>query len=198
MTLPGSLSHGTHGDDWVGRKLRDLEAQIRALTTAQSLQNASVSTGTLSIDAGGTFQLTSADGVAVFLANSEGLAVPFLPLGQWVDVSGSTVQTASASWATLQVCDGYRHHPSIAVSVLVVTDAATTGDVQVLTGAGQLIGSHSTAAGTSETVTLGPLVAPVDNAAVYPEPISYQIQARVTSGTGKIGVRGLSCFGLQG
>lgn len=179
MTLPGSVSHGLHGDDWQGRELRELRALIRRLATAMQW-------------------LDSAGNVVVGedVVSGVGLARPFLPLGSW-QPPASPIKTASTSWVTLEVCYGYRHHTNVAATVAVVTDAGTTGDVQILTGAGQFVGTHSTAAGTSETVTIGPVAAPVDDPTTWPEPVAFQLQARVTSGTGQIGVRGLSLFGVE-
>lgn len=179
MTLPGSLTHGLRGDDWQVRELRELRGLVRQLATAMQW-------------------LDSAGNVVVGedTATGLGLARPYLPFGAW-QPPASPIKTSSTTWATLETCTGYRHHPNVVATILVVTDASTTGDIQILSTAGQVVGTHSTAAGTTETVTIGPVAAPVDDPTTYPEPVTYQLQARVTSGAGQIGVRGLSLFGVQ-
>lgn len=125
--------------------------------------------------------------------SGQGLARPYVPLGSFVDNSAPTRSTMSTSWTTLQTLSGYKQHPKITMQVLVQTGTGTTGDVRVVDQNGVQVGAtQSIAAAALEYRTIQGALA-----GAHMLGVSLNLQARVTSGVGAIGVRGGAAWGVE-
>ncbi|MGW3072378.1 hypothetical protein [Kitasatospora sp. NPDC001132] len=124
---------------------------------------------------------------------SGGLAVPQFGSDAWFGVTEAPqYSTTSATFATCMRLPWRKHHPWVEAHYLVKADAGVAGEIRLLDGAGAVVSTVSVAAGAfSYDRTWGP-VSGAHLATQY-----LQWQARVTSGSGSIAVRGLSTFGIN-
>lgn len=126
-----------------------------------------------------------------------GLARPYIPAGTFVSISVPTDTTTSTSFTGLAWADVFQQHPKITASVLVQTSAGTTGEVRMtIVGGPQVCSTLTVAAGIFGQVTLQPGAWPAGTYA-FDQRITMQLEARVTGGTGSIGVRALGLWGVQ-
>lgn len=123
--------------------------------------------------------------------SGQGLARPFVPFGQFTDNSVPTQGTTSTTFTTLQICPGYKQHPKLVMQVLVY--APSPGQVRVIDQDGNQLGATVTlAAGAFQYVQfLGVLPG------AHMLPVSLNVQARLTSGSSPIAVRGVSAIGVE-
>jgi hypothetical protein len=127
--------------------------------------------------------------------SGQGLARPYIPLGVWADyLSFPTATTTSPTFVSLQALFGYKQHPKLNIAVTVhSSDSSTTGEVQVVDQDGNVLGGVQTVAGGEyQIVSIGPVAL----AGAHEQSIQLNIQARVTAGSGTIGVRGLQAVGV--
>lgn len=126
-----------------------------------------------------------------------GLATPYLPLANPVDViSFPLSNTTAAAWTELARGVCYRHHPKFYAQILAATDAGTTANVRIRYTASTVIGTaKSVGAGTTALLGWGPTALPAP--ATMPEFQNISIEAQVTGGTGRVGVRSLGIWGTQ-
>lgn len=132
-------------------------------------------------------------------SGGQGIASPYLPLGQWVDnvVSGASAgPTTSATFVTQQVVHAYIQHPKFVGMFLAnSTSAGTTGEICVLDPYGNQVGpAVSVPANAISYLVIGPSAYTSWN---FQGNGIFNLQARRTGGTGSIGVRGLSAWGVQ-
>lgn len=128
--------------------------------------------------------------------SGQGLARPYLPAVFYDYPAAPTQTTSSAAFATLQRASGFiKQHPRIQVGVLVLTDAGTTGQVRLwdATNGVQIGSTISVGAGVFQGYNIGP--APISGA--HMDGIDLDIQARVLSGPGSIGVQATTAYGIQ-
>jgi hypothetical protein len=140
-------------------------------------------------------QTFDSQGNIIFADSGEGIANPYIPNGPFIDLTPPTNTTTSTSFVPMQWCDVIQQHPWCTAAALVQTPSGTVGQIR-LTVSGVQIGTPVTVPSNSFTVFYTP-------AAAYPPPFNYlsrlivQLEARVTSGAGAIGVRGMSCVSVQ-
>ncbi|MGW4810562.1 hypothetical protein ACWEPB_02805 [Kitasatospora cineracea] len=123
-----------------------------------------------------------------------GLARPYLSTDAWFGATESpTFTTNSATFVTLQNLPWIKQHPKVTGHYLVRADAGVAGEIRLVDDVGGVIaGPIAVSAGAwTYSSTTGPLAG-----ALYSSTYLHW-QARVTSGTGNIGIRGLSTFGVQ-
>lgn len=126
--------------------------------------------------------------------SGQGLANPYIPIGQWADYGTvPTATTTSPTFTNLQTLVGVHQHPKVSGQILVYSDSGTTGVIQMVDGSGNVIMSTTLASGTFGFVNFGPVVMPGINGTG----ISLILQGKVTGGAGKVGVRGISALGVQ-
>lgn len=127
--------------------------------------------------------------------SGQGIARPWLSLGQWDDGSYPTQTTTSATFATLAQLGGYRQQPRLNVQCLArASDATTAGEVRLLFGASTVLDTKPIPAGAFQYINFATVSLPAGN---FGDPITLSIQARRTAGTGTIGVRGTLAVGAQ-
>jgi hypothetical protein len=126
-----------------------------------------------------------------------GISWPLLSLGAFVDIDASTVQkTTSATYTDLQWCAPIRQHPRAAFSVLAYADAATTGNLRVVDGAGNQIGSPlAVAAGAFGQSTIGPVAWPAGTWTFNEGLANLRLQAQRLTGTGAVGGKVIGAWG---
>lgn len=127
-----------------------------------------------------------------------GIARPYMSMGQWVDnlASGSFASpTTSGTFVTQQVLDAYIQHPRFrAVVIANSTSTGTTGEVCVIDPYGHQVGPALTVpANAVSYLGLGPVAYTSWN---FGDTGTFQLQCRRTAGTGSIGVRGISAWGV--
>lgn len=125
--------------------------------------------------------------------SGQGIAKPYIPIGFFTDNTVPTSTTTSTSFTTLQTLVGYKQHPKVIMQVLVYADSGTTGVIQVVDQAGNVLGSTTLTSGQFGYVTFGPVAL----AGAHELAVSLNIQGKVTSGAGKVGARGVSAHGVQ-
>lgn len=103
----------------------------------------------------------------------------------------------SSTWVTMQTGFVYRAQPRVRLDVLVSSpDVSTTGNVQLVDAAGNVIGTIPVAANTSSYQTLGPVAWPAGTWTPF-DGMYLSLQAQRTAGTGTIGVRCTGLWGVQ-
>lgn len=127
--------------------------------------------------------------------DGNGIANPYIPLGQWTSNNPPLDTTTSASFTTLQTCGGYRQHPRIALQCLVrCSDGTTAGQVRVIDGTGAAVGAVTSVAAGSFTYINFPTA---DLAGDFGSAVVLSLQARRTAGAGTIGAAGTLMIGVQ-
>lgn len=128
--------------------------------------------------------------------SGQGLARPWLPVPFYDYPAEPTQTTTSTSFTTLQRAAAYpKQLPQITVGVVVETSAGTTGEVRLFdTTHGAVVGSVlSIPANTFAGYNIGP--APIGGN--HMDGLDLDIQARRTGGTGTVGVRVVTAYGVQ-
>ncbi|MGW4695145.1 hypothetical protein ACWEO1_22515 [Kitasatospora cineracea] len=125
---------------------------------------------------------------------SGGLARPYLSTDAWFGATESpTFTTNSATFVTLQNLPWIKQHPKVTGHYLVKADTGVAGEIRLVDDVGGVIaGPIAVSAGAW---TYGSATGPLAGALYSSTYLHWQ--ARVTSGTGNIGIRGLSTFGVQ-
>lgn len=131
--------------------------------------------------------------VADDTTSGQGLARPYIPLGAFTDTSVPTATTTSASFVTLQSLAGYKQHPKLVMQILVYADSGTTGTIQVVDQASNVVATTNLTSGQFGYVSFGPTAL----AGTHELPISLNIQGKVLTGAGKVGARGVYAIGVQ-
>jgi hypothetical protein len=125
-----------------------------------------------------------------------GLANPYIPLGQFVDITAPTATTTSTSFVAMQWCDAYLQHPKIRGSVLAQTPAGVTGQFRFTIGGVQIGSAVNVSAGFFGQLAF-PITAWPAGQFTYEKSITLQLEGRVTGGTGALGLRTLGMWGVQ-
>lgn len=133
----------------------------------------------------------------IYLADDgdgQGLARPYIPIGFFTDAIGvPTATTTSASFVTLQTLIGFKQHPKVQGQIEVYADVGTTGTVQVVDQSSNVLFTTNLTSGQFGYVSYGPVAL----AGTHEQAISLNIQGKVLTGAGKVGVRGVAAIGVQ-
>lgn len=123
-----------------------------------------------------------------------GLARPYLSTDAWFGATESPAFTTnSGSFTTLQNLPWIKQHPRVTGHFLVKADPGVAGEIRLIDDVGGVIaGPIAVSAGA---FTFGSATGSLAGALYSSTYLHWQ--ARVTSGVGNIGVRGLSTFGVQ-
>jgi hypothetical protein len=124
-----------------------------------------------------------------------GLANPYIASGGFIDLTVPTATTTSTSYAALQWADHFQQHPNVTEAVLVYTPSGTTGQIRLTVGGVQIV-SASIPSNTFTVWYLGPIAWPTGTFAVG-QRVLLALEAKVNSGAGPIGVRGMGPWGVQ-
>lgn len=126
------------------------------------------------------------------VASGQGLARPYIPLGSFVDNTVPNT-TTSTSFGTVQTLIGVKQHPKVQGQVLVYADSGTTGVVQIIDQSSNVLFTHNVTSGEFDYISFGPVAL----AGAHLAPISLNVQAKVSTGAGKVGARGIGALGVQ-
>lgn len=127
--------------------------------------------------------------------SGQGIARPWLLLGQWDDGSYPTATTTSGSFTTLTSLGGYRQQPRVSAQCVArASDATTAGEVRLVYNDTTVLDTKPIPAGSFAYINFTTVSLPAGN---FGDPITLSIQARRTAGTGTIGVRGTYACGAQ-
>ncbi|GAA1977463.1 hypothetical protein [Kitasatospora viridis] len=124
-----------------------------------------------------------------------GLAAPYIDASGWFGATEYPAYTTSgATFATVMHLPWIKQHPKVEANYLVrCSDSSTAGEIQLVDDSGIQIGP--TVACPAGAFTYGRLQGAVGGA--YQQRMYLHWQARTTSGSGTIGVKGLSTYGVQ-
>jgi hypothetical protein len=125
--------------------------------------------------------------------SGQGLARPWVQTPFYLQRYTDWPATISATFEGLYKTELIKQHPRLSVALQVSTDAATTGEVQVLVDGVLLDTVKTIAANTLTTVLVGP--APITG--THMQLVTVQIQARRASGAGMVRVAPLHMLGRQ-
>lgn len=127
--------------------------------------------------------------------SGQGIARPYIPIGQWVSQGQPIDTTTSSTFVTLQSLVGYRQHPQLAAQALVESsDSATTGEVRIVDQANNVVGPVQTVAGNYFGYVNFTVTAMVG---AHESGLVLSLQGRRTAGTGTIGAAGTQAYGVQ-
>ncbi|MEO7260248.1 MAG: hypothetical protein ABI047_03160 [Jatrophihabitantaceae bacterium] len=146
-----------------------------------------------------SLQLFDRLGNVIFADDTDGgvgLARPYVPAGVFADITAPSATTNSASFVGLQWADSYMQHPKVTCSMLVQTSAGTASQVRLTVGGVQIGVPLAIAAASFGQFTIPPSTWPAGSY-VHEGRVTVQLEARVTSGTGTVGVRALGFWGVQ-
>jgi hypothetical protein len=123
-----------------------------------------------------------------------GLARPYLSTDAWFGATESPAYTTtSGSFVTLQHLPWIKQHPKVTAFYLVQTAAGTTGEIRLVDDSSNVVvGPITIAAGA---FFWGSAQGSLPGSFLMSTTLHWQ--ARTTGGTGTIGVKGLSTFGVQ-
>lgn len=133
--------------------------------------------------------------VAEDTVSGHGIATPYIPAGFFADITPPTATTTSTLFTAMQWADSYQQHPKLTASVLVLTPAGTTGQIRMTVGGSQIGSTVTVPSGTNGQLTIPAGAWP--GTFVFGQRLTVQLEARVTGGTGSIGVRALGLWGVQ-
>lgn len=125
--------------------------------------------------------------------SGQGMARPYIPICNFVDATVPTATTTSTSFVTLQSGSGFKQHPKIEGQILVYADTGTTGTIQLVDQASNVLFTHTLTSGEFDYVNFGPVAL----AGTHEQTITLSIQGKVLTGAGKVGARGVSAIGVQ-
>jgi hypothetical protein len=127
--------------------------------------------------------------------NSGGLASPYLAASGWFGATEyPTATTSGAAFATVMHLPWIKQHPIVEANYLVrCSDASTAGEIRLVDDSGTQVGSTVTI--PAGGFTYGSIQGAVGGS--FQQRMYLHWQARTTAGTGTIGVRGLSTYGIQ-
>ncbi|MFF1793337.1 hypothetical protein ACFVXQ_03690 [Kitasatospora sp. NPDC058263] len=122
-----------------------------------------------------------------------GLAAPIFGASGWYGYSEVPQwTTGSGSWSTCMSLPWRKCHPRVQAHYLArCSDGSTSGEIRILDGSGSVVAQQALGAGS---YVVGSLTGPVSGAHLGTQTLTWQ--ARVTGGSGTVGVRGLSTFGV--
>lgn len=125
--------------------------------------------------------------------SGQGIARPYLAFGAFVNAAVPSATTTSTTFVNLQTLVGYKQHPRITGQILVYADSGTTGTIQLVDQASNVLYTTNLTSGQFGYVEYGPVAL----AGTHELPISLNIQGKVLTGAGKVGASGGSPFGIQ-
>ncbi len=127
--------------------------------------------------------------------SGQGLASPYLGQSGWFGATEyPTATTTGGGFVTVQHLPWIKQHPRVEANYLVrCSDGATSGEIRLVDDSGTQIGP--TVAVGLGGFTYNSLAGPL--AGVFQQRMYLHWQARTTAGTGTIGVKGLSTYGIQ-
>jgi hypothetical protein len=114
-------------------------------------------------------------------ASGQGLATPYIPYTpiKMSEITTPVVSTTSAAFVELWRIHGQKQHPKMQVQLLIQSDAATTGAVQLAEGASTVIASDTIPAADNTYHTLeGPVTG------VHLQQLFIRVEVRRLSGAG--------------
>jgi hypothetical protein len=127
--------------------------------------------------------------------SGQGVARPYVPFGAFADNSAPTQTTQSATFVTVQTLVGYKQHPKITAQILCRSDTAgTTGEARLIDQANNQVGPTITVASAEFAYHTLPASALLG---AHLSQVSLNLQIRRTAGTGNIGARGVSAWGVE-
>lgn len=188
----------------LAKRVAELERQVRQLTGARPLQHTAltggvvvvvdpvtgdaVRMGVVRVDAEGEkFGLSISSGAAqMFEVNSQdGFVVPafdLMPIPQKQLGAGPYVITTSGSFEALYRVVADATHKAVAFTAIVVTDAATVGEIRIRHGSGAVSGVITCPAGGQTTV----LFRWLHHQTIGSGPHQFDLEGRRTSGAGSV------------
>ncbi|MFF1790742.1 hypothetical protein ACFVX9_30295 [Kitasatospora sp. NPDC058243] len=122
-----------------------------------------------------------------------GLAAPVFGADAWLGATEVPQWTTTSSgWSTCMSLPWRKQHPQVQAHYLArCSDGSTAGDIRIIDGAGLEVARANLGAGS---YVVSYMTGPVSGAHLG---VQYlELQARVTAGSGNVGVRGLSTFGV--
>lgn len=124
-----------------------------------------------------------------------GVGSPYTPEGVFNDITGPTNTTTSASFVAMQWADCYQQHPKVTAGVLVQTPSGTAGQIRLTIGGSQIGSVVAVPSASFGEMVIAPGAWPGGSFA-FQQRVVVQLEARVVSGAGAIGVRGLGLWGV--
>jgi hypothetical protein len=128
-------------------------------------------------------------------ANGMGMARPYVP-AYWASLAALTDTTTSSSYVGLEWSDIVQQHPQVRAAVICQTPAGTVGSIRLTVGGVQIGSAVTVPSATFATMVIGPAPWP-DGTWIHESFQTVQLEGKVTSGAGALGVRGLSLWGVQ-
>lgn len=128
--------------------------------------------------------------------SGSGIASPYTQEGTFVDITPPTNTTTSTSFVAMQWADVYQQHPKLTASVLVQTPSGTTGQIRMTVGGVQIGSTVAVPSATFQQLTI-PIAAWPGGSYAFQQRVVVQLEAKVVTGAGAIGVRALSLWGVQ-
>jgi hypothetical protein len=89
-----------------------------------------------------------------------------------------------------------QQHPQVRAAVICQTPAGTVGSIRLTVGGVQIGSAVTVPSATFATMVIGPAPWP-DGTWIHESFQTVQLEGKVTSGAGALGVRGLSLWGVQ-
>lgn len=128
--------------------------------------------------------------------SGHGVAEPPMAMGQWTNYNQyPTSITTSATFDKLVQTQAFTTHPRVQADFVVrASDGTTAGEVRLTDPNGQQVGpTFTVAAGDYRYATIGPVAPPTWT---WKQSGTWYLEARVTAGSGNIGVRGTGLWGV--
>jgi hypothetical protein len=190
------------GEDWLIRRLADLERQVRELQAGRRLEPVT-GAGGLAVEGGQLVVVAVYDAagnvvVSADAVTGQGLATPWLPV-PFTSHSTTTLPvdtTTSGTFIGLLSGRYLKQHARLWAQILCrASDGSTSGEVRIVKV------SDSTQIGSTGTISLGyyglVTIGPGDVPGGHLEEMELEVQARRTAGTGTIGVRMFGAYAQQ-
>lgn len=178
--------------DGSGRMQMALNLRRNDGTLALSLED-------LGVTFGHTFQqsfnIWDINGDYIFaddIASGQGLARPYIPFGNFADNTVPNT-TTSGTFSNVQTIVGRKQHPKLEGQILVYADAGTTGVVQLIDPSSNVLFTHNVTSGEFDYQSFGPIAL----AGTHLQQLTLSLQAKVSTGAGKVGARGTYLEGVQ-
>lgn len=127
-------------------------------------------------------------------ASAQGLGRPYLDASGWFGATETPAwTTTSGTFTTVMNLPWIKQHPRVTANFLVQCAAGVAGEIRLVDDAGTQIGATQVIPAAS--YFYGSLTGTIAGSHMLSTFLHWQ--ARVTSGSGTIGVKGLSTFGVQ-